>query len=225
MNQNYFFVDGSALLSDIARLQTARYGTNRLHLNRVVWACHRNEQFRQYHSGHFRRFTYYFVKDENRLDAAVVIPDHKKPGEVVDLRIESCGKRVRDLEDPREWLDANNAPPHVRERLHRAEKAVDTQICCDALQLAARNKLDRLFLYTNDSDFVPLCKTLRSLGININLFLLDTGRVNEDLAKECDAFTVLQQYLLDECFDHTPPPEPAPALPPPALAWPPETGS
>ena len=66
--------------------------------------------------------------------------------------------------------------------MYRAEKAVDTQLCADALQLAAVGKLDRLFLYTNDYDFAPLCRALRNLGRNVNLFRLQPLNINRELA-------------------------------------------
>lgn len=72
------------------------------------------------------------------------------------------------------------------------EKGVDTQICCDALELAAHGKLDRLFLYTNDADFIPLCETLRHLGVNIHLHRLFGAGVNRALVKNCDVFTVFE---------------------------------
>ena len=91
------------------------------------------------------------------------------------------------------------------DRLHRSEKAVDTQICCDALQLVARGKLDRLFLYTNDSDFIPLCQVLRSLGVNIVLFRVlekyrELPQINNDLAKECDGLVVMDDGTLNTCY-------------------------
>ena len=84
----------------------------------------------------------------------------------------------------------------VTDRLRRTEKAVDTQICCDALQLAAVSKIDRLFLYTNDYDFVPLCETLKSLGINVNLIRLSKANSNKDLLAHVDGFScVLEENL------------------------------
>lgn len=87
-------------------------------------------------------------------------------------------------------------------------------MCCDALQLAATKRLDRLFLYTNDFDFVPLCRTLRQLGSNVNLFRLRAEGVNGDLVRECDAFQVMQDPWLITCFDK--PPEIAGVVPLPA---------
>ena len=69
-----------------------------------------------------------------------------------------------------DWIQKKNPPKSVRDRLHRTEKAVDTQICCDALELAVKGRLDRLFLYTNDYDFLPLCNALKAAGSNISLF-------------------------------------------------------
>ena len=112
----------------------------------------------------------------------------------------------------KEWLEKNNAPQYVTECIYRSEKAVDTQICADALQLAAVGKLDRLFLYTNDYDFVPLCRALRSLGLNINLLRIHSFSVNKSLAQECDAFDVLHPNVIHSLF--LPLPEaPQPAQP------------
>ena len=78
------------------------------------------------------------------------------------------------------------------------------QICCDALQLAATGKLERLFLYTNDFDFVPLCRTLRQLGANINLFRLRERGVNVALAEECDALHAMGDEEIRKCLVEAP---------------------
>jgi len=157
-------------------------------------------RFLQFHSGSYRRFVFYFVQDDERLRSMVKLPDATRPGEISDVRIEYCGKRIQQFERAKAWLDEHNAPDHVRECLYRSEKAVDTQICCDALQLAASGKLDRLFLYTNDFDFVPLCRVIRQLGANINLFRLRAESVNTELVSECDAFHVMGDDELRQCF-------------------------
>ena len=186
---NYFFVDGSALLGDVARARRdfGVAASAKLHL--VGFARYfSSHRFAEWHANEYRRFVFYFVQDDERLDSLVVRPQLNVPGAVSDVRLEFCGKRIRQFEQAREWLDANSAPESVRECLYRSEKAVDTQICCDALQLAGTNKLDRLFLYTNDFDFVPLCRALRHLGANISLFRLRGEGVNGALAAECDTF-------------------------------------
>jgi len=83
---------------------------------------------------------------------------------------------------------------------NKSEKAVDTQICCDALQLASYGRLDRLFIYTNDYDFVPLCQTLKSMGSNISLFRLQEKKINKNLVQECDSFSVVPVDQLSSLF-------------------------
>ena len=165
MNNNYFFVDGSALLGDIRRARTDLGINANAKLNLKEFAAFfTGPRFREFVGDGYRRVVFYFVQDDERLRSFVQLPDFSRPGEVSDLRIEYCGKRIRQFEQAQKWLDDNSAPESVRECLYRSEKAVDTQICCDALQLAGTGKLDRLFLYTNDYDFVPLCRSLRQLG-------------------------------------------------------------
>lgn len=201
MSKNYFFVDGAALLGDIRRVRGALglSVTNRLSLC-LLASYFTGHDFYEFHGGSYSRFVFYFVQDDERLRSAVELPDFTRPGTVSDLRIEYCGKKVKDFEKAREWLEEHSAPNHVKDCLYRSEKAVDTQICCDALQLAATGKLDRLFLYTNDYDFAPLCGALRQLGANINLFRLRSDAVNADLVKEFDAFHVISDDQLRSCF-------------------------
>lgn len=83
----------------------------------------------------------------------------------------------------------------------RAKRGVDIEICCDALQFAASGQLDRLFLLTNDSDFVPLCRKIKQLGANISLLRLSDARpVNKELAQACDSYDVLGQSWLFLAF-------------------------
>ena len=202
MQDNHLFVDGSALLGDIRRTRRALGlpADSRLKLTELA-RYFTGKNFSQFHGDGFRRFTFYFVADDERLRANVVLPEVTVPGAIEDLRIEYCGRQIRQFGQAREWLEQKGAPDFVKECVYRSEKAVDTQICCDALQLAANRRLDRLFLYTNDFDFVPLCRTLRQLGCNTNLFRLRAESVNADLVQECDAFHVVDAQSLPLLFD------------------------
>ena len=213
MENNYFFIDGSALLSDVKRLRQEDVSLNGRRLSLVQFAqAFTGHYLQQYHGGSYRRFTFYFVQEDDRLDRDLILPDSSIPGVISDLRIERCGKSIKEFRVAKEWLEKNNAPQYVTECIYRSEKAVDTQICADALQLAAVGKLDRLFLYTNDYDFVPLCRALRSLGLNINLLRIHSFSVNKSLAQECDAFDVLHPNVIHSLF--LPLPEaPQPAQP------------
>lgn len=201
MDNNYFFVDGSALLGDIRRTRTDLGIDAGAKLNLKNFAAFfAGHQFQAFLGDGYRRFVFYFVQDDERLRSFVQIPDFSRPGEVSDLRIEYCGKRIRQFEQAKRWLEDNSAPESVSECLYRSEKAVDTQICCDALQLAGTGKLDRLFLYTNDYDFVPLCRSLRQLGANVNLFRLRGIEVNMALVSECDAFHEMDEATIRRCL-------------------------
>ena len=201
MDNNYFFVDGSAFLSDVRKTRSdiGLPPSARLIIRSFVYFF-TGTRFHQFHGGSYRRFVFYFVKNDERLRSTIELPDFTYPGVVSDIRIEYCGKRIHQYAQARTWLEEHSAPDYVQECLYRSEKAVDTQICCDALQLAANGKLDRLFLYTNDYDFVPLCQTLRQLGANINLFRLLGDGVNKSLVSECDAFHAMHQSEVREYF-------------------------
>ena len=201
MANNYFFVDGSALLGDIRRARTELGLAATVTLDLTGFAAYfTSGRYREFLDGGYRRFVFYFVRDDDRLRSFGRIPNFSRPGEVSDLRIEYCGKRIQQFEQAKKWLEEKSAPESVRECLYRTEKAVDTQICCDALQLAATGKLDRLFLYTNDFDFIPLCRSLRQLGANINLFRLRGTEVNAALAAECDAFHEMDEGTIRANF-------------------------
>jgi uncharacterized LabA/DUF88 family protein len=191
MANNYFFVDGGALLADVKKAIADLQLPGWARLDLVAFAQYfAGLRFHHFTRGSYRRFVFYFVQNDERLRKAVRIPDFSCPDAVQDLRIEFCGKRIKHFDEARSWLEEQNAPESVRECLYRSEKAVDTQICCDALHLAATNKLDRLFLYTNEYDFVPLCRALRQLSANVNLFRMQRQSVNALLVSECDAFHV-----------------------------------
>lgn len=201
MENNYFFVDGSALLADVARFQRSHREYEICKLDIVKFANYfTGRDFEEFHSGAYRRFVLYFVSDDPRVGEMLKCPDPAKPGSISDMHLEYCGKRISRFKKVNDWLESKNAPQYVRECLYRSEKAVDTQICCDALQLAAMGRLDRLFLYSNDFDFVPLCRTLRQLGCNINLFRLYDSKVNKSLAQECDAYHVMEETVIKNCF-------------------------
>ena len=205
MIDNYFFVDGSSLLAELKKVRRSPDIPTNSKFSLVQLASYlTGPRFDGFHARQWRRFVYYFVQDDENLRAAVKLPDFAQPGSVSDMSIEYCGRRIRSFEQARDWSEKNGAPEHVKECLYRSEKAVDTRICCDALELRALGKLDRLFLYTNDYDFVPLCTSLKRMGTNVNLFRLRQDLVNTDLAKVCDAFHVVDEVSLVAMFEKEP---------------------
>ena len=202
MENNYFFIDGSSLLSDIKRIKVNRNHLSNLKFDLISFARYFSNSFhlRPFHAGNYRRIVYYFVKDDKRIQEYIKVPDFRTPRLIEDIQIKYCGKKITQYKKAKEWLDFKKAPNYVRDSLYKSEKAVDTQICCDALVLLSLNKLDRLFLYTNDYDYIPLCQSIKTMGANINLIQLTKLRVNSDLVRECDAFYTFDDETIDRCF-------------------------
>ena len=120
MNNNYFFVDGSVLLADVrkARIDLAIPETSLFSLERFA-KFFTGLSFRQFHGGSYRRFVFYFVKDDSRL-RLFKIPDFTKPGAVSDLRVEYCGKRIQQFQQARTWLE-DKLCAGVRSRMSLSE--------------------------------------------------------------------------------------------------------
>ncbi len=198
---NYFFVDGFSLITDVIAIKKSEKELTSKKLDIILFCkCFTGRRLEHLHAGAYKRFVFYFVIHENRINDNIIIPAFHKPGEVEDLQIKCCGKRIRGGSAVNNWIPKHSPPNNVLERLTKSEKAVDTQICCDALQLASYGRLDRLFIYTNDYDFVPLCQILKSMGSNISLFRLQEKNINKDLARECDSFSVVPVDQLSSLF-------------------------
>jgi uncharacterized LabA/DUF88 family protein len=201
VQDNFFFVDGSALIADV---RTYRRGHPSLK-EKKFWLQElvndlTGRRLHRLHGQSFKRFVFYFAIGDVRVKETFQLPNITEPGVGTDIFIQYCGKRLPKSKKVDAWISKYNPPAAVMDKLHRSEKAVDTQICCDALQLAAYNKLNRLFLYANDSDFLPLFSTLRQCGANISLIRLFAKGTNKDLLKECDSFDVLNDSALLKCF-------------------------
>ncbi|MEO0453974.1 MAG: NYN domain-containing protein [Verrucomicrobiota bacterium] len=196
---NYLFVDGSSLLGDINRLWNDRpaFRDNRLIVSRFQY--HFTRFYPAFVNG-YKRFSFYFVEKENRTKKYIDLPNFTNPGEVEDIHIKHCGALLPGSKKFQNWIEGNSPPQVVMDRLNKAEKAVDTQICCDALQLAGLGKLDRLMLYTNDYDFMPLLDTMKAFGCNVSLFQLTSKDVNKKLVANCDSYHVPDAQRLLHMF-------------------------
>ena len=190
IENNYFFIDGSSLLNDIRKLKKSNRELRSLKFN-IISFCQsflHSNFLKSFHNEAYRRIVFYFVANDNRISEDILMPDFTIPQIIEDIQIKYCGKKIAQYKKAAVWLDDNSAPDYVRNSLYKSEKAVDTQICCDAMMLLAINRLDRLFLYSNDFDFIPLCQSIKTMGGNISLIRLTQGRVNKDLVRECDTY-------------------------------------
>ncbi len=201
MDANYFFVDGSALTVQIRRLQRAipSFGGRKLCpkklANYFMW------KLGDLHGNTYKRFTFYFpTGDEANVSAYLEIPNFKNPGEVRDLHFKFCGSKLKKSSEFDKFVE-ENVPEKFLDRFQKSEKGIDIEMCCDALKLASMGRIDRLFLLSNDGDFIPLCRTLKEFGANISLVhLSDVIAPNLDLLREADSYDVVTIDQLQTMF-------------------------
>ena len=112
-------------------------------------------------------------------------------------------------------VGATSVPPKFQDRFSKSEKGIDIEICCDALKLASASRIERLFLLTNDDDFIPFCRTIKEFGANISIIhLSETVNRNVSLLREVDSYDVVSSRHLQQMF--LPIPEaPIPGIPTP----------
>ena len=144
MDNNYLFIDGSCLLSDIKKLKSRRieFKDKKLNVKKFCSQFVNCRSLQQFLGGGYRRIVFYFVKDDDRVKENILIPDFSKSGGVEDMQIRYCGKKIPVYAKARDWLEKNKAPQSVLDSLYKSEKAVDSQICCDALILLSLNKFN-----------------------------------------------------------------------------------
>ena len=218
MANNYFFIDGSALTSEIRILQRRNpsFRKRRLIADQLLkYYCNALQELGTHE---FKRATFYFAKgDEVAIEEWVVVPDFHRPGAVRDIHFKYSGHKLKKSASFAEF--ASTVPPEFQDRFSKSEKGVDVELCCDALKLASASRMDRLFLMTNDDDFLPLCRTLKEFGANVSLIHLhDLISPNLSLIAGTNSYDVVPTEFLDVIFT-VPPPESdvndPPALPDP----------
>ena len=200
MDQNYFFIDGSSLLAQIRKCwkKDVRFDQRRLDPLKFIRLL--AISFPDIGSAQYKRAVFYFPKGELSIDSLLMMPNVALPGLVRDVLFKYCGEKLDRSTAYDAWLES--VPPQWRDRCVKSEKGIDTEICCDALRLASLGKMDRLFLFTNDRDFIPLCRTLKDFGVNISLVHL-TKHINpsDELLRECDSYDLFKSEYLEEIFE------------------------
>jgi hypothetical protein len=63
------------------------------------------------------------------------------------------------------------------------------------------SRVDRLFLLTNDDDFIPFCRTMKEYGANVSIIHL-AAKVpkNISLLREADSYDVVHYTELQQIF-------------------------
>jgi hypothetical protein len=153
------------------------------------------------HEQQYKRAIFYFPKnDEAAVEAFLEVPDRRKPGGVRDLHFKFCGHKLKRSADFDKFVD-ETVPAKFKERFAKSEKGIDIEMCCDGLKLASAARLERLFLFTNDGDFIPFCRTVKEFGANISIIHLnEIVPPNGDLLHEVDSYDVIPLEQLRNIF-------------------------
>lgn len=153
------------------------------------------------HSREYKRITFYFPKgDETAIGEYLGIPDLQKPGEVRDLHFKFCGHKLKKSAEFDKFVE-ESVPAKFQSRFSKSEKGIDIEMCCDALRLASASRIERLFLFSNDGDFIPFCRTLKEFGANVSiLHLSEVIPPNGELLQEADSYDVVPQDALQTMF-------------------------
>lgn len=201
MNANYFFIDGSALTAQIRQLrrEDPSFKERKLCPKRLVQ--HFMSALGELHGGSYKRVTFYFpIGDEAAIEDYLVMPDLKKPGEVRDLYFKFCGQKLKKSAEFSKFVETQ-VPQKFKDRFSKSEKGIDIEICCDAFKLASASRLERLFLLTNDDDFIPFCRAIKEYGANVSIIhLSDTVNRNVSLLREADSYDVVPARQLQQMF-------------------------
>lgn len=208
---NYIYIDGSALTAQIRQLRKADKSFNGRKLCPREYIHYLMMSLVELHNRSYKRATFYFPKgDDATPNEYLRLPDFRSPGVVRDLHLKFCGEKLKKSEKFKALVEAH-IPAEFLDRI-KTEKGVDVEICCDALKLASAGRMDRLFLLTNDRDFIPLCRTLKEFGANVSLIhLSEATSPSIDLLNETDSYDVIPIPNLQNLFYprlDTPPPPP-----------------
>jgi uncharacterized LabA/DUF88 family protein len=198
---NYFFIDGSPLAAQIRALQKADRSFKGRRLDPALFIRYFCMNLMDLDAHDFKRATFYFPKgDEVAVEDYLMVPESHKPGRVRDMHFKFCGQKLKGSSAFNKFVE-EKVPKKWRGRFTKSEKGIDIEICCDALKLASASRLERLFLLTNDDDFVPLCRVLKEFGANVSLLhLSDIITPNVSLTAETDSYDVVPIVHLQNIF-------------------------
>lgn len=201
MSDVYFFIDGSALTAQIRSLRRSDPTFENRKLCPKKFVEYLMSGIPDLLEGTYKRFTFYFpTGDEAAADFYLELPDARQPGQVRDMHFKFCGQKLKKSADFDKWAE-EECPARFRDRVTKSEKGIDIEMCCDALRLASRSHVDRIFLLTNDADFIPFCRTIKEFGTNISIIhLSDATTPNFDLVREADTYDVVPRDKLQGIF-------------------------
>lgn len=199
MDNNYFFIDGSALLSHIRQLQKQEKDFCSRKLDPIKLIKYYFNTLGDLIDDSYKRAVFYFPVGETQDKEYLLMPDLSISGKVRDINFKYCGRKLKNSDAYTRFLDT--VPKRWIDHVSKSEKGVDIEICCDALKLASAGRIDRLFIMTNDSDFAPLFRTLKDFGVNVSLIhITSIINVNKKLLCECDSYDSIPLDRLNNLF-------------------------
>lgn len=198
---NYFFIDGSALTAQVRQLQRLHPRFRNRRLCPRLFMGHFITFLPDLHRREYKRVTFYFPRgDETAIEDFLLIPDHRQPGLLKDLHFKFCGHKLKKSAEFSKFVE-EVVPLKFHDRCAKSEKGIDIEMCCDGLRLASASRIKRLFLLTNDGDFIPFCKTIKEFGSNVSIIHLSEATLpNIDLLREADSYDVIPFEYLDQMF-------------------------
>jgi uncharacterized LabA/DUF88 family protein len=101
----------------------------------------------------------------------------------------SCGQAAKIVEDngwdfPSEWLGANGSA-------NFEQKGVDMRIGIDVATLSLKKVVDRIILFSGDTDMIPAMKLARREGLQVFVVKLDPWPLKHNLIEDSDGVRVL----------------------------------
>ena len=201
MADNYFFIDGSALSAQIRQLRREDPSLIKRKLCPILFVQYFMQSFTELHGGAYKRATYYFPSgDETAVDDYLAMPNYRISGHVRDINFKFCGQKLKKSVEFTKFVE-ESVPSKFHGRFSKSEKGIDIEICCDAFKLASFSRLDRLFLMTNDDDFIPFCRVIKEFGANVSIIHLSPTIIpNISLLKEADSYDAVLLIKLQELF-------------------------
>jgi len=153
------------------------------------------------HGSEYKRAVFYFANgDEGNVSSHFEMPDSRKPGHIKDLYFKYCGHKIKKSEEFEKFVE-ETVPRKFQDRFSKSEKGIDIEMCCDALKLASAGRIDRIFLLSNDGDFIPFCRSIKEFGANVSIIhLSDLTPPNRDLLTEADSYDVIDYRPLQAVF-------------------------
>lgn len=202
MEQNYFLIDGSALQAQIRHLWRVGAVRNKSKLRLIQFIEQLILETRGLHGGSYKRAIFYFPSgDEEAVERHLIMPNFGKRKAVRDVNIKFCGQKLKRSAEFDEWVETD-VPAKWKSRFSKSEKGIDIEICCEAFKLASFGSVERIFLLTNDDDFVPFCRVIKDFGCNVSIVhLTDLIPPNASLLREADSYDAVPTESLHELFE------------------------